>query len=112
MRSSKERERKELQIHIYEGKRGKREQTLVIDVNSDQHSNVYLGVMRPSVCLQEKKSTERRHPDGMSFFEHREKIGEEEIRKRVANLSLLLSSFQFSRVHLEPIQEAATENFA
>jgi len=95
-------------FHIYEGKRGKREQTLVIDVNLDQHSNVYLEVMP----VYKKGNLPSRYPDG-TFFERRERIGEEEIQK-VSNLSLSLSlsSFRFSWVRLEPIQEAAMENFA
>jgi len=73
-------------FHIYEGKRGKREQTLVIDVNLDQHSNVYLEVMP----VYKKGNLPSRHPDGMSFFERRERIGEEEIQKYPISLSLFL----------------------
>lgn len=76
---------KELWIHICDRKREK--QTLVIDVNSDQHSNVYLGVLR-SPCLQERKSTEQTSWRNVVF-----ETSWKDWRRRhgkVANLSLFL----------------------
>jgi len=66
-----------------------------------------------SLCLQEKKSIEQTFPDGMSFSECWKKRGKEvRLKKEIRKRPILLSPFRFSRVHLKPIQEAATENFA
>jgi len=60
------------------------------------------------LSVYKKRSLPNRHFLTECRFQNAGKRLEKEIRKR----PILLSPFRFSRVHLEPIQEAATENFA